>query len=137
MSRGQGKKNANCFLDCDYMDFSFLVVLYLPRNKNLSESPNLVSFPVFGLSRLKSRLVFFVFLFGGDFRQFSLFCCPCIDFAFIWKLLRPCSNPSNLKQQINDKNVKLIQKPLQSAAAGRKFPQQFPFLHSLRTQYVH
>ena len=65
----------------------------LPKNINLSEeSPNFPSLTFFVLSNVNSRLAFLVFLFGGDFLEFSR------PLACIWKLFRPCSNPSNLKQ---------------------------------------
>ena len=58
---------------------------------NLSpDSPNFDSF--LGLSSTRSRLVFLVFLFGGDFLAFSRI------LLWMWKLFSPCSNPSNLKQ---------------------------------------
>ena len=70
-----------------------LTLMNLPKNINLSEeSPNFPSLTFFVLSNVNSRLAFLVFLFGGDFLEFSR------PLACIWKLFRPCSNPSNLKQ---------------------------------------
>ena len=53
---------------------------------------------ILGLSKEKSRLVFLVFLLGGDFLIFSL---P-TDLVWMWKLFKPCSNPSNLSNPSNN-----------------------------------